>query len=1196
MTLKGFKSFANTVHMSLEPGVTCVVGPNGSGKSNVVDALAWVMGEQGAKNLRGSQMSDVIFAGTKTKAPLGRAEVQLTIDNSDGALPIEYSEVTISRTMFRAGGSEYAINGTSVRLLDIQELLSDTGMGREMHVIVGQGQLDRILSASELERRAFIEEAAGVLKHRQRKDRALKKLENLAVNLSRVQDLTNEVAKRLGPLGKQAEAARKAARVQAELADATARLIADAVAQNKEKAGSQTASKEQISAQLADLETRLQELNTKLTGTKSSFDEVSPQLEKLTQTWAELSTLAERLESLANQARERANALKETAELTRTADTTELEKRLEKTHAEISEKQAAVAKAEEALTQTQTAEVQAKEREFAVRSQIEKLQRAQADRRETLERLRGAVATAASLAEDAVTNLNRMEEALQAATQRESACAEELSKVEAELPPGVADGTLAAREEELATAVATIQEKVAQLAQELGDAREEAAIWEAKREVLAKTLQPQDAAGAVAKAELSGINAALLETILVESGWEDAIGAVFGQWSKALLTAGVESAADALRFVRQQSAGQVHLLVADAAGTLAGAQKPESLEKAELPAGARWARELVHARKGQSLPPVVATLLAGVAACQDLSEARDLVLTGGVTAAVTQVGDFLSATRIVGGGDPEAGILRRATEYDEAVSQSEAAAAAADQADSELAQAKTELVAAQEKYDAAAAQLKAQDAAAAAAAAAVAAAKAKRGAAQAEVERAGKHLEQARAETEKRQESLKQAQETLDASLKVQDETGDEEPDFSAELQAAIEAVSAAQTAKSDAHIAAHVARQELESLESRAASLQRNIAAEKAAAQAAASRALVRERRRKRSVYVMEQAESAQQLAHAAAARAQAQRQASTASREQLQTEMETLRAAVDDLSRQRTDLKDASMRDEVALAEVNSKLARLLEQAQQECGLDETTLLAQYGPHNLVPVFDEAGETIEHVPFVREEQVERKAHAQTELKRIGKVNPLALQEHEALVARHKFLADQLADLKKSRDDLMNVVAEVDRQVEEVFGKAFADVCAAFKDIFQVLFPGGEGKLTLSNPKDLLNTGIEIEARPAGKNVKRMSLLSGGERSLAALAFLFAIFQARPSPFYVLDEVEAALDDVNLSRLLGVFEILRENSQLIIITHHKRTMEIADALYGVTMKEGTTAVISQRLVKSPSEGEGPILQSTGVN
>lgn len=1186
LTLKGFKSFANTVHMSLEPGVTCVVGPNGSGKSNVVDALAWVMGEQGAKNLRGSQMSDVIFAGTKTKAPLGRAEVQLTIDNTDGALPIEYSEVTISRTMFRTGGSDYAINGTPVRLLDIQELLSDTGMGREMHVIVGQGQLDRILSASELERRAFIEEAAGVLKHRQRKDRALKKLESLAVNLSRVQDLTNEVAKRLGPLGKQAEAARKAARVQAELADATARLIADAVAQNKEKAGSQTASKEQISEKIAELETHLQEVNTKLNAAKSSFDQVNPELEKLIQTWAELSTLAQRLESLANQARERASALQETAELTRSADTAELEKRLEKTREEITEKQVAVAKADEAVTQTQADEVRAKEREFAVRSQIEKVQRARADRRETLERLRGTVTTAASLAEEAAGNLNRMEEALQAAAQRETACAQELSKVEAELPPGMADGTLAAREEKLATTVATIQEKVSQLTKELGEAREEAAFWEAKREVLAKTLQPEDAAGAVVKAGLSGVNAALLETILVESGWEDAIGAVFGQWSKALLTSGVESAADALRFVRQQSAGQVHLLIEDGLETPLGAQSTDGLDKAKLPAGTRWARELVNARKGNTLPPVVATLLAGVVACPDLSEARDLVLTGKVSAAVTQAGDFLSSTRIVGGGDPDAGILRRASEYDEAATQAEAAAAAADKADCELAQAKTELAAAQEEYDAAAVQLKAQDAAAAAAAAAVAAARAKHGAAQAEVERGGKQLEQARAEMEKRQAALNQAQETLEASLKDQDEAGEEDPDYSAELQAAIEVVSIAQSAKSDAHIAAHVARQELESLESRAASLQRNIAAEKAAAQAAASRALVRERRRKRSVYVMEQAEAAQQLAQVAVSNAQAQRQAGTASREQLQTEIETLRAAVDDLSRQRTDLKDASMRDEVALAEVNSKLARLLEQAQQECGLDESTLLAEYGPHNLVPVFDETGETIEHVPFVRAEQVERKAQAQTELKRIGKVNPLALQEHEALVARHKFLADQLADLKKSRDDLLNVVAEVDRQVEDVFGKAFADVCAAFKDIFQVLFPGGEGRLTLSNPKDLLNTGIEIEARPAGKNVKRMSLLSGGERSLAALAFLFAIFQARPSPFYVLDEVEAALDDVNLSRLLGVFEILRENSQLIIITHHKRTMEIADALYGVTMKEGTTAVISQRLVKKPGEIE----------
>lgn len=1177
LTLKGFKSFASTVHMNLEPGVTCVVGPNGSGKSNVVDALAWVMGEQGAKNLRGGQMSDVIFAGTKTKAALGRAEVQLTIDNTDGALPIEYSEVTISRTMFRTGGSEYAINGTPVRLLDIQELLSDTGMGREMHVIVGQGQLDRILSASEMERRAFIEEAAGVLKHRQRKDRALKKLENLAVNLSRVQDLTNEVAKCLGPLGKQAEAARKAARVQADLSDATARLLADSVTQNKEKAGAQTASKAQIAAKIADLESRLEEANTKLNVAKESFDEVNPGLEKLTQTWAELSNLSERLDSLANQARERASALQESVKMNRPADTAEMEKRLEKTREEIQQKETAVTQADQKVTETETAEVKAKERELGVRTKIETQQRAQADRRETLERLRGAVTTATSLVEEGQGNLTRLQEGLKAAQEREHTALLEMEEIEAHLPEGGKDNALAAQEEKLSENIATLQARVTQLTEELSEARAEAASWEARREVLAKTLKPQDAAGAVVEAGLSGVNAALPETITVEPGWEEAVGAVFGPWSAALLTADVGTAADALRFVREQSAGQLHLLVeTDPASTV---EKPQR-KNGTLPEGARWANELVTPRQGQELPPVVVAVLDGVAACTELSIARDLVASGKVTAAVTQAGDSLSATRVIGGGDPSAGILRRAAEYDDVVDAAETAATTADKVAAELGELKLEVESVSEKHAEAVAELKAQDAAAAAVAASLAGVKAKHAAAAAEVERSQKHLERAKTEAEKHRAALEEAQKKLDESLQAGEDTETTAVDYSAELQDALEAVSAAQTAKSDAHIAAHVVRQELESLQSRAASLERNIAAEKAAAEAAASRARLQERRRKRSLYVLEQAEAAHTLAVTAANNAKAQREIGAADREKLNTEIETLRAAVDDLSRQRTDFKDASMRDEVALAEVNSKIARLLEQAAQECGLDEDTLLAQYGPHNLVPVFDEAGEAIEHVPFVREEQVERKAKATAELKRIGKVNPLALQEHEALVARHKFLADQLADLKKSRDDLLNVVEEVDRQVESVFGTAFADVSAAFGEIFQVLFPGGEGKLALTDPKDLLNTGIEIQARPAGKNVKRMSLLSGGERSLAALAFLFAIFQARPSPFYVLDEVEAALDDMNLSRLLGVFEILRKNSQLIIITHHKRTMEIADALYGVTMKEGTTTVISQRLVK----------------
>ncbi|MGO2152466.1 MAG: chromosome segregation SMC family protein, partial [Brevibacterium aurantiacum] len=227
LTLRGFKSFASATTLRFEPGITCVVGPNGSGKSNVVDALSWVMGEQGAKNLRGGKMDDVIFAGTSKRQALGRAEVTLTIDNTDGAIPVDYTEVTISRTLFRTGGSEYAVNGTPARLLDIQELLNDSGLGKEMHVIVGQGRLDAILHADPIERRSFIEEAAGVLKHRRRKDKAVRKLTGLQTNLDRLSDLRTELNRQLGPLGRQAEAAQKAATVQATLRDSTARLLAD---------------------------------------------------------------------------------------------------------------------------------------------------------------------------------------------------------------------------------------------------------------------------------------------------------------------------------------------------------------------------------------------------------------------------------------------------------------------------------------------------------------------------------------------------------------------------------------------------------------------------------------------------------------------------------------------------------------------------------------------------------------------------------------------------------------------------------------------------------------------------------------------------------------------------------------------------------------------------------------------------------
>ncbi|TAN30004.1 chromosome segregation protein SMC, partial [bacterium] len=315
LTLKGFKSFASSTTLQLEPGITCIVGPNGSGKSNVVDALAWVMGEQGAKSLRGGKMEDVIFAGTSGRPPLGRAEVLLTIDNSDGALPIEYAEVTISRTMFRSGGSEYAINSQPCRLLDVQELLSDSGIGREMHVIVGQGQLDSILHATPEDRRGFIEEAAGVLKHRKRKEKALRKLDSTEGNLTRLGDLLTEIRRQLKPLGRQAEVARKAAGVQADVRDARARLVADDLVAARSSLQQELADESILVERRAQVEAEIAQAREAEAALEAALREDLPALSRAQETWFALSGLRERLRGTQSLAAERVRNAAGTADV-----------------------------------------------------------------------------------------------------------------------------------------------------------------------------------------------------------------------------------------------------------------------------------------------------------------------------------------------------------------------------------------------------------------------------------------------------------------------------------------------------------------------------------------------------------------------------------------------------------------------------------------------------------------------------------------------------------------------------------------------------------------------------------------------------------------------------------------------------------------------------------------------------------------
>ena len=500
LTLRGFKSFASATTLALEPGITCVVGPNGSGKSNVVDALAWVMGEQGARALRGSNMADVIFAGTSGRAALGRAQVDLTIDNTDGLLDIEYSEVTISRTLFRGGGSEYSINGTPARLLDVQELLSDTGMGRQMHVIVGQGQLDAILSSTPEERRGFIEEAAGVLKHRRRKERALKKLADMDANLVRVLDLTNEIHRQLGPLARQARTARRASLIQARVRDAKARLLADDLASALSKLSVLEASDESAAARRSSLEEQIAAARAELARLEDAERASSPALEQASSDWQSLTTITERLRGTLMAATQKV-ALRATPELPPGGEDPDvLDERARVAGAEDATLAGKVEAARSALTSATRAREAAEDADDSASRELARVNRVIADHREKVARLTGDASTAASRLEAAIAEADRAWGAYRAAQERAEA-AEKTVPASSVGSVGVAEG--ASSEEEASGGAARAHAEAsarrdaarARVDELLGverEARADRARWEARRDALEQLLTPED--------------------------------------------------------------------------------------------------------------------------------------------------------------------------------------------------------------------------------------------------------------------------------------------------------------------------------------------------------------------------------------------------------------------------------------------------------------------------------------------------------------------------------------------------------------------------------------------------------------------------------------------------------------------------------------------------------------------------------
>ncbi|WBB81961.1 chromosome segregation protein SMC [Micromonospora sp. WMMD882] len=1182
LTVKGFKSFASATTLRLEPGITCVVGPNGSGKSNVVDAIAWVLGEQGAKALRGGKMEDVIFAGTAGRAPLGRAEVTLTIDNTDGALPIEYTEVSITRRMFRSGESEYEINGDTCRLLDIQELLSDSGIGREMHIIVGQGRLDGMLHAKPEDRRSFIEEAAGVLKHRKRKEKALRKLDAMQTNLNRLTDLTAELRRQLKPLGRQAEVARRAAAIQANLRDARLRLLADDLATLRTTLDREIADEAALRERREQVEQEHTQVQGRLGELEAALAEDAPQLAAAQDTWYQLSALAERFRSIEQLARERLRHLSATGDDERPGrDPDQLDAEAERVREQEEELR-------EALTDDQVRLAEAVERRQELERQLAAAERelvaaakAIADRREGLARLTGQVNSAQARATSAGEEIDRLAAAHADASSRADRAQADLDAVAEQSTEADRDNVeLDARHAEAVAVHERTQAAVRALSEAERAAEKDAATWKAREEALAIGLRRKDGAGALlARAgEVPGVLGSLAGLLTVAPGHEAALAAALGGLADAVAVAGVDEAVEAMRLLKISDAGRAGLLVGSPAGP--GMDGPADALRPKLPDGARWAPDLVEC--ADQVRPAVHRALRDVVCVDDLTAATEVVTTNPELRAVTPDGDVVGAYAAAGGSAKAPSFIEVQAAVEEARSHRLAAERASADLRDQLVAARAEVAAAKEAAQhAAAAKREAEshrNAAARRLAELGAAARSARG----ETDRLGESLARARAARERDLATLAELTERLRSAEAT---PIDAEPSTEERDQLAAMAPQARQN-EMEVRLAVRTAEERVSSIAGRADSLRRQATAERAARERAAARRAARTRGAAIARAVAGGARAALDRLTASIAQAAQRRDAVAAERAAREAELQEVRGAAKRFGAELERLTSQVHRDEVARAEQRLRIEQLELKAAEDFGLDVAALIGEYGPDQPVPPTqaDVAAAERDGTPvpgpvrYERPAQEKRAAKAERELALLGKVNPLALEEFAALEERYKFLSEQLEDLKATRRDLLTVVKDVDERILEVFASAFADTAREFQQVFEVLFPGGEGRLVLTEPDDLLTTGVEVEARPPGKKIKRLSLLSGGERSLTAVAMLVAIFRARPSPFYIMDEVEAALDDVNLGRLITLLAQLREKSQLIVITHQKRTMEVADALYGVTMRNGVTQVISQRL------------------
>ncbi len=1175
LTMRGFKSFAERTVLEVEPGITVIVGPNGSGKSNVVDALSWVLGTHSVKKVRGGAMSDVIFAGSPTRARASQARVEITIDNSDGRLrgsaigsaasAAEFAEVTIGRTIQADGETAYELNGEQVRALDVQELLSDTGLGRELHTIVGQGQLDEILNAKPEERRRTIEEAAGILKHRRRRERALRKLEQVEGHIDKLATVLRELRRQLRPLERQAEAADRHAALQAELREVRGRLAAVELGRLQTLLARDGADGEQLRDELAASEQQL-------TADREREDELRAAVAGLVQRAEQAQATASTLASLRERMRgtndlieaKRRHLVEAVEEAFAGRPPVELRDQATRVDAEVAQR-AEIREVDRArLVEASTGRREAEQarRHYELEREAERQRRA--EHRERVLRFEGEVAALRGTVASVEAELDRTRATLAALDARIVEIQGEVDGVLTEIQQlDTSEVELTAELEAGEQQVAAADREVERLAAAVRELQAEQASSVARAEALRAALAERDGgSSALLASGLGGLLGAVADYVRVELGHDAAIAAALGPLGEAVAVTSSEQGRRAVAWLREGDEGAAVVLPVRRGG---GAPVPPTEDQAGMldVAGARPVGDLLApADDGETAAEVVAALRQVLGDTWLVADWDTAVLLHGRlphTVLVTAEGDVAGPRGLVAGGSPERSAVLTATAAEEAEQRAEVLGGRLERLEAQRRAADAARVTAKRRLAQATERINESDARITGAAERLA--------------RLHRELTQATSQhgvVAGQLGELEAARERDAAALAELAARGPEpapEPEsIGTDAQAAaLDAeVEAARERELDAHVRLERTTEQVRHLESRADALRREADEVEVALAEAARR---RELRRQGIVRCGELAAVATASLEALERSADAAEHTREALREQLgdrRRELAEVRAQLTAHATALDALREQGHATDLRRAEHAARLEQLTARIRAELSLTPDELRAEHP--------DPSGEDPAALSE-REDVLVRRIGL------LGRVNPLALEEFRALEQRHAFLSEQLDDLRRSKRDLGQVVVAVDERIREVFRAAFEDVAREFELTFATVFPGGHGRLLLTGDDDLLTAGVDVEARLPGKKVTRLSLLSGGERSLTVLAFVFAIFRARPSPFYVLDEVDAALDDVNLQRLLKVVRSFRGQAQIILVTHQKRSMEIADMLYGVTMgPDAVTKVVAERL------------------